>query len=403
MRVQGHAGFWSIAAVGLLLAGGVWAQEIEPEGIDADIGGGRWSGHVRGAGFYTDNFFYQPDAVQSAYGWLLNPELSYLTETARTRVTFRADGEYGTFDVPGTADDYLDGNAGLRASFQASTRNSLELTLGGKHGHDPLGIDRTEVVSPSATVELDEWNQAEAGGRYRFGTTGAILNAELGASGLRRHYVTNRSATQFLDYNTNTIDSALYYNYSPKTSALVDFSRTDYEFEYPFAGADDRSGELYRSRIGVRWLATAKSSGDIRVGYRHRTFESRETFEAIDWQAGVEWRPVWPALIKLDTGRTEQPSYLSGVRSIDVQFASAQWQQPWTARLKSVLGISASQLDYLGNGRRDDFYRGHLDLEYRLTRYAVAVTNLTAANRDSTAAAREFDRFSSFVGIQVGL
>lgn len=402
--MQGYANFRTWAGAGLLLAGSVCAQDPEPESTAPEMGGGRWLAQVRGAGFYTDNFFYEPTTPQSASGWLINPALGYLTETARTRLSFDAGGEYGTFDVPGSADDYLDGSAALKAGLQASTRNRLELMLDGRRGHDPFGLDRTEGAPPSSAAELDEWNEAAGGVRHRFGTSGAVLNTELGASGLRRHYLTNRAATQFLDYEVTTLDGAIFYNYSPKTSALVDFSRSDYDFEYAFAGADNRSGELYRARVGVKWQATAKTAGDVRVGYRERSFEdSDETFRGADWEAGIEWRPVWPAMIKFSTGRTEQPSYLSGVRAIDARHASAQWHQPWTNRFNSSLGVSALRADFLGNGRSDDFGRAHLNLEYRLSSHAAAIVNVTFANRESTTAAREYERVSSFAGIQVGL
>lgn len=405
--MQGLASFLGWATAGMLLAGAVGAQELEAleapdiDGAGADVGGGRWSANVRGTMIYTDNFFYEQDATQSASGWLLRPQLGYLTETARTRVELNSGAEYGSFNIPGSADDYLDGHADLEGGVQLSSNNRLQVTLGGKRGHDPFGLDRTESASPT-TTDLDEWNEIRTGIRHRFGTAGAIMNTEFGADTRRRTYVSNRSATQFLDYDATTVDAALFYNVSAKTAALVDIASTDYQFDYRFSGADNRSGRLLRSRVGVRWMATGKTSGDVRVGFRSRDFDSGDKSEGLDWEAGVQWRPVWPALVRLSTGRTEMPSYLSGVRSIDVQYVSAEWEQPWTTRLRSRLGIRAIEADFLGTTRQDDTTNSHLEVEYRLTRRAAAVANLAVGSRDSSAAARDFDRFSSFVGVQVG-
>lgn len=410
MRV--HALSLGIALMPLLISAPAAAQSDGADdaattdtGSDvAEIGGGRWSASLLGAGAYTDNFFYESDRGRKTGGWLLRPEAGFLKETSRAHVDLRARSEYAQFNIPGASDDYLDYGLGADGFLQASTRNRFTVDTDFRHGHDPFGLDRTEGATPGSASELDEWDEASGMLKHHFGVPAAVFNTELGLGGRWRKYTTNRSSTQFLDYTAPTAGATFFYNYSAKTSALIDASRTEYDFGYSFAGTDNRSGTLDRYRLGVKWIATGKTTGDLRVGYRHREFDgSDRVFDGLDWDAGITWRPVGQTVIRLDSGRSEQASYLGSVSTIDARNTTLSWTQPWTARFESDVRWVFTRAEFIGISRRDDFTQVQLEMRYRLDTRVSLVGNAVVANRDSTAASRDFDRFSTFAGVQVRL
>jgi polysaccharide biosynthesis protein VpsM len=367
-----------------------------------DVGGPRIKASVRSVAYYTDNFYNQPSGHTEGYGTLISPELSILQQTTKLELVSVINAEYGAFDLPGSQDDYLDGGVRVRFAMQPTLRNKLWLDGAFRHGHDPFGVDRTE----DATVrydELDRWNQAQGGVHYRYGAPGARLNAELGAGGLQKHYTSNRAATEVLNYDSTFVNYVLSYNYSAKTAALIDFSRSDFRFEESFGTADTRGGELYRARVGVKWLATGKTSGDVRVGHRRRTFDSgSDDFEGVDWEAGVDWAPVVRTTLRLQTARSEQESYRADARIIDIQSIMLDWKYTLTARTGSNVRLEYITADFDTSGRTDQIVSGGIGMHHFVLGNLWVVGNVGLTDRASSIDAREYERLSAYVGIRFG-
>lgn len=388
--------------MGLLITPAAHAQN--DDSLDSLLESGRLQASVQAATYHTDNFFNEDANEESALGALVSPRVHFTKETAKIQFHGTLDAEYGTFDAPGTTDDYTDATAGLRLSAQPTLRNQLSLNAGLRHGHDSFGVNRTE----DATVrdrDLDRWNESTGGIHYRYGAPGARINVEGGLSELQRHYISNRSDTQFLNYDATTLQSALYYNYSPKTSALLDFAWTDYNFDFPFAGGpDQRGGDLYRIRTGVRWLATAKTSGDIRVGYRTRTFDDPASADVsgLDWEIGLKWSPASRTQFELTTARSEQQSYRSDAYLIDITGTTLGWTHTLSARTRAKARLEYLAVDFEGASRNDDIVGGSAGLEYMAMSYLWIVGNASMTNRDSSAPGLGYDRLSTFLGIRLG-
>lgn len=396
----------ALSALACIAAGPAPAQDGDDQ--DGDLGGARVAAGLRTVGYFSDNFYNQPADTTSGYGTLINPVLGILKQSPKLELRGGIEAEYGMFDLPGSQDDYLDGSAQLRFATQATLRNQFRLEGEYKHGHDPFGADRTE----DATVrdeDLDEWNRAAGAFHYRYGAPGARLNAELGVGSLSKSYTTNREATEPLSYESTTFDYTLFYNYSAKTAALIDFSRSDFSFDRPLGVVDGRGGELYRARFGMKWLATGKTSGDVRVGYRQRSFDAgTPDISGVDWEAGIDWAPVPRTMIRVETARSEQESYTVDARVIDIRSARVDGKHNLSSRLRASALLEYMQARFdradpaTGSTRKDDILTFGIGAEYRLLSKAWAVGNLSTTSRDSSLATREYDRLNAFVGVRLG-
>ena len=353
--------------------------------------------------FFTDNFYYQPANTEAGYGLLVRPEAVFTRQTRQVDLALFGRGEYGMFDAPGSEDDYLDGITGFRLGATPTLRNRFFVDAAYQLGHDPFGIDRTEDAATTG-ITLDRWTQVTGSAHYRYGAPGARINAEVGLAKVDKEYTTNETATQPLGYGATTVDYALFYNYSPKTAALIDFSRSHVELDAPFPSAiDDRSGQLYRARVGMRWLATAKTSGDVRVGYRRRAFDNApETLEALDWSAGVQWSPTPPMTFELDSARSEQQSYRADAQVIDVRSTALTAARSFTSKTKGRLRLQQTRSTFFGSGRVDDSQGIAVNVERRANSRLTWVADLAYDTRDSTVDVREYDRWSGFVGVRFG-
>lgn len=395
---QGLAVVW----LALCAFGAPAAVAQEDAGEAEDVGGARLKATLSSVAYFSDNYYNQATGGTSGYGTVITPALSVLKQSAKVELGGSVDAEYGMFNLPGSQDDYLDGEIKLRLVSQATLRNRFRLAGGFKHGHDPFGVDRTEDAT-ARDDDLDRWNRVLGSLHYRYGAPGARINAEVGVGGLQKTYVTNRTATEPLNYDSTTVDYAVYYNYSAKTAALVDFSRSDFSFDRSFGVVDTRGGELYRVRTGVKWLATGKTAGDVRVGYRRRTFDAgTPDIEGFDWEAGVDWAPVPRSLVRLAVARSEQESYTPDARVINIRSARLDLRHNLSSRLRAEVGLDQIQADFDTSGRSDDVFGADVGLQYLARSFVWVVGSVGTTTRDSTFANREYDRLNAFLGLRLG-
>jgi hypothetical protein len=363
----------------------------------------RASADVALTGIFTDNFYYNTsdEPQETAMGGVVSPRAVYKGTRGRFDFLAQASGDLATFNTPGGMDDYEDFRAGLNTSWLATRRGRLDLRAGYERSHDPFGINRTE----DATVqdrELDLWNAMQAGMLFHYGAPEATLNAEVGLSALSKSYETNESQTRFLDYTKTSLSYTLFYNVSPKTAVLFDFVRDDIHFDEPFTSPDTRSGDEFRIRTGVRWLASGKTSGDLRVGTYRREFEEIGISEqGLDWQASIQWAPRARTLLDLEAARGSQESYRGDVNVNITRSATARWKQYWGARAPSELTLGRAETDFVGISRRDTAYNVRLGLDYMLSQSLTAVMSAESFNRTSNDPTAEFDRLSAYAGIRL--
>ncbi|HUS23776.1 MAG TPA: outer membrane beta-barrel protein, partial [Candidatus Binatia bacterium] len=251
--------------------------------------------------------------------------------------------------------------------------------------------------------DLDQWEVLTGGLKYRYGAAHAPVNAELGVSTLEKTYVTNRAGTGFLDYDTTTFDYVLFYNYSPKTSALLDFTRGAIRFDS--VGSRGADGLDYRIRAGLRWIATAKTSGDIRVGMMRRTFSdiNAEDVTGFSWQATVNWNPLSRSLVELRTARSIEQTYRADSRGIDVRLYGVALTHTLTSRLKSRLDVSRTDSLFIGNPteRNDRSYAASLRGDLQLSRILSLFARATYEHRYSTDDRTKFGRAGGQVGFRI--
>lgn len=374
------------------------AQEEE------EFGGGRLTGKFEAVTSYVDNFYYRPEgSEQDARGLLLSPSLTYLKQDEQLSVRSTAAGSLGFFDLEGNQDDYRDGSADVTATLKPSVRHEVQLALGARRGHDPFGFDRTESAPSIQARELDIWSEYSGRLRYSLGAPAARLGADLSASVLRRTYETNTEATRFLDRRAAEGEFVLRYRLQPKTSLIANAILTRYDFDERFSASDLRNGELRRARVGVQWSATARTTGDIRVGYRERSFDdSPKQVRSSDWDAGVAWTPPrikWEAR----SGRYEQASYLSGVELIDVRYLSSRVSYRWTPLVESALAYQQTKAAFVGQPRQDDFHSISASVVWQVGSKLALLANAAGSERNSQVDARDFERFSSFIGLRFEL
>ncbi len=391
----------AFAGLLVLSSGAVSAQQSAAADSGEEGSGTVFRGALEAGVVFTDNTFYTDnrDDLQESTGLRVKPEISVARILPRMRLSAGADAELGIFDLPDDVDDYTDYRVILGADWLSAVRHGFKFGAMLREDHDPFGTDRTESAT-AALRDLDQWRETSGDARYRYGLPTDRYNIDFSVHAKSRTYTTNESVTQFLDYEETGTQLAAYYNLTPKTAvfAAVTGSRTVYETVAP--GAFDRGATELRYGVGAVWNASAKTSGDVRVGYvdRRRRNSNDDDFTGVDWTATFSWSPRSYRNFDIETGRVTQESYLNTTEFINNQFFGAAWVEQWTQRLQTRLGGRYLASEYVGTSRRDHSARYSLNIEYRVLRNLQLLASATNVMVDSDVTAGEYDRFSGYVG-----
>jgi hypothetical protein len=312
--------------------------------------------------------------------------------------------EHADFDLPGDLDHYVDYGADGGWKLSLFTHHSFELTGAYRHGHDPAGLQRTEAGQPDFEQgEIDQWDQDSARLTYRFGSPESLGSNTLRGGYVQRRYTTNREQTVFLDYRIRELGYELAYEYSPKTALLVMVQQRAVDYARPvISSIGNRNGNELTLRAGVRWVASGKTSGDIQLGVRDYSIDSRSrpSRQALSWKAEVFWDPLRTTRFKLATGRTTSETFRADTLFIDERRVELGWHQQWTSRFSTDASADYSNSDFVGSARRDDTVGGRFGGDVLLTRHLKLFGQYNTRNRNSTSPVLDYDAPEAKIGLR---
>ena len=146
------------------------------------------------------------------------------------------------------------------------------------------------------------------------------------------------------------------------------------------------------------WDASAFLSGEAKIGYEERDFESalREDFNGVDWYVDMTWRPISnTALTLLSDFDTRENNALGDF--IDTTTTRLKWMHNWLERLSTSMEFGYVSQDYQGldneiDYRKDSTAIANLQIDYQFRRWLHVSTFLKYSSRSSNLEIIEFDR-----------
>ena len=375
-----------------------WAQDRY------DLGGGfLGAASLETGAVHESNYFYEASNGISANGYSLKPMAS-LARNSET-VQFKADTalDHTAFDFPGNLGTWTDYNAGGELGWQLAERHNLNFSGSFRHGHDAAGLRRTEGVPDFSFGNLDQWDSGSGFLSYRYGSPGSLGASTLRVGAIDRHYLTNRSATVFLDYTTRYLDYEMAYAYSPRTAVLLYVGQVGTDYARPQAGGiSNRNGSEFDVRTGLRWIATGKTSGEVQVGVRNYSLDGRErpSRQSTSFKAELNWEPTPIALIQLVASNATNETYRSDTYYIEETAVGLSWRQQWNLRFSTQLAARYSFSNFIGANRQDNFYGGDAGFDYRLVRHINTFGSVLMRSRQSNFSSRDYSAPEARLGIR---
>lgn len=350
----------------------------------------------------SDNFYFQEDDERSAVGLAVRPSLSVDRQGINTSVGADVFAEVAGFNTR-NEDQYLDFGGLLRGSARLGL-NQLELTGGFTRGHDQLGTARTEgTVNDDRELDLWEDTVINLGWERNAQVRGSIFT-EVNVTALDRRYTTNREFTGFLDRGSLQASALAGWNITAKTGVFLNtfYSDVDFDNESPNVV---RSGSTMGALIGLRWKASAKTSGDIRVGAASREPDGsgQDDFTTEYYQLRFDWEPTQRDTVNVGAEKTLDGSFLLNTVFFNSDRVNASWVHNWSPTFSSRLYGRYELRELVGASQEDDLFGGGLRLDLALD-YAFGVyADIGHRARESTRNGFDFEQNYITLGLSAVL
>ncbi len=343
------------------------------------------------------NIAMQPDALRQADTiWYLRPSLRLEAKHGINLYDVTYTGEYGRYNTS-TSDNFNNHDLAARANMTLDMRNNLQLGLEYQDKVDPRG-----TLTLPATPTPNEWRQPSFTGLYTYGAKDAKGKLEFQGGYLDKRYVNNRTVTSALDHSQTDYGGTFLWRVMPKTYATFNLRQSS--FDYKQETSVFNSKNTY-ALVGLRWEATAATSGRFAVGSVKKKFDSTghvagaQDYSGTSWEGGINWKPRPYSSVDLITQRT--PNDSTGLGSADINQASQLlWTHAWTSHFTSKLSGSYVTDKFLGSHdaavggaeREDTTKTAGMRLTYGMRRWLKAGADYTHTLRNSNDANFDYKR-----------
>ncbi len=335
------------------------------------------------------NIALVPDAQRKADTiWYLRPTVRLEAKQGVNLYDLTYSGEYGRYNSQ-TTDDFENHDLLARADLTFDARNNLKLGLQYLDKVDPRG-----TLNLAATPTPNEYRQSLATGLYTYGAVDAQGKLELEGGYYDKRYVNNRDlGTAALDHNRTDYGGTFLWRLMPKTYATFNLKQS--VFDYNESAATLVSTNSY-ALLGLRWEATAATSGRFALGNVQKKFDTaghnagRPDVSKFGWQGGINWKPLRYSSVDFITQR--MPVESTGLGNFTINEAyQAIWTHAWTSQISSTLSGSytTDKFDNApvaaagGADRKDNTQSAGLRVTYLMRRWLKLGADYTYTTRDS--------------------
>lgn len=344
---------------------------------------------------YDDNILRTDSGTIDSWILEARPELQWVGVMGKHFVRLGYQGYYGWYDAS-SSEDFNDHYLGADTTLDLTQKLNINLTADYRREHEPRSV--ATLATPTLGTPPNLWEQWAAAGEVVYGRR--IAKAQVALKGVHqdRQYLNNGQA--FRDYVSDGLTLTFYYNLGPKTQLLVEPSFTRYNYSSSLSTQDN---DVRRLLVGVTWDATAKTTGEFKIGHHDKRFDNGVgDTSGLSTEAKVIWRPRTYSKVTGTLSRFVYDSALAGSQAFEAVIAGVDWEHDLTGLTQLQLGLQYEQDSY-DQGREDDLANAYLGISYAVKRWLTVGARYDHARRDSTAAGADFSDNRFAIGIKTTL
>lgn len=341
---------------------------------------------------HDDNIFQTANETKS---WLtvIAPQVKVEASSA-SGIKFGADlaVEDGRYKDSGN-DDYTDQRYALYGELAGSSMG-LKLRAEMAKLHDPRSPDS---VGGLTQAKPNEYDNNSIAGVFAIGAPSSQGRIEFEAGLTDKEYTNNRAVTRTADRETTDAGVTFYWRIQPKTQLLLQAkqSEIDYDVDRPTPTTFNLDSKEQRYYAGVKWDATAKTSGTAKVGRLKKDFDAAtlKDFSGGSWDIGINWAPLTYSTVQFTSSKQTSESSGTG-NALLTKAHQVSWTHEWTSRIQSQLMLGRSDTEYLDAipSREDRTTTSGIKLNYAMRYWLALAAEYTHTDRNSSQSAFDYKR-----------
>ena len=379
------------------IAGSIFncAHAIEPAGINTESG--ILITPLLQTGLkYDDNIFSQSQDEKGSTILTIDPTVNFLLDDGINSYSVDVGLNSGTF-FSSSDDNYLDGFLGFDIHLEPSSMSRFDLSASANWTTEARGTGITEGLGEAVTEPLTYRDQVVTG-TYEFGALSTNAKMAFDAKYYNKEYTNFENNTKYRNYDSFLFGTTFSYNTGAATDVFVEVNKDAIRYDHIEPQQSTRSSDDYRALVGIKWEATALTTGSVKLGYQNKDFEARnrENFSGLSWDAGVTWQPLTYTSFNFSTKRAAKDPNVEG-SYINESVHSVAWNHEWATRLNTSVSASYVKEDYSGVSRKDDTTTLSAQANYVLQRWVDVSVYVDITDKDSTRDNIYFDK--NLVGV----
>lgn len=335
---------------------------------------------------HDDNIFREGEgALANKSSTVVNVDASAAFKAQQGMSTYEATLAAKNTSFTGESDanftDY--GVTGLiHQEFNSRNRLDVDFDLGRYH-------DAGSTIDGADNKEAPEFTRTRGGLKYGFGSTEAMMRADLFGNYNKQDYQKTAGDKEGSDRETVEYGTTVFYRFMPKTDALVEIKQRELDYTNEQGAGYDITSYL----VGLNWEATAKTSGYAKLGRRYRDASASDVERQgyTGWEVGVSYMPVDRSVFQLSTSRdygleSENPQtadFTQGTTS------SVSWNHQWTGKISTNANYSYTDEEVqnrFGVSQKDRAINQFgLSVDWNLMRNAAVSLSYEVSDRDESA------------------
>ena len=339
---------------------------------------------VEGPGFYPaisvrtvmdDNIYRNKEEKHDDTYSSVAPTLSFLGMYGKHAINIIYKGDYGFYNEYST-ENYLDHDGSADLYLKPSEKLQFKLNANYQDTHEIRGFSgsRTDIGE-----DPDFVNQQSAKMELTYGRKTNILQFKGSFEALNRKYTNNGQEARSRDIITGA--GVVYYNIGAKTAVTLTARNLNIDYTRPVVDLDSVETHFL---AGVAWEATAKTTGEIRLGYIAKDLkdETLDDFAGFGAEAEIRWEPKTFTQLGLMVVRTTQETSHLGASFFVDNRVVASLRHEFNSRIAAKV-LAEYQNNVFSQDRTDNMGIGHMEAEYKLSKRFSLFGRYTHVNRSS--------------------
>ncbi|MBU2870040.1 outer membrane beta-barrel protein [Colwellia sp. E2M01] len=330
---------------------------------------------------YDNNIFSQADGTSSSGIFIISPVVTFLLDDGINNYHLNIGGESGTY-ISSADDNYLTGNISFKSHLEPSYRSRFDLSLETKKEEEPRGTGLTEGLGELLFKPIQFIDQT-AQLKYEYGSLKSNGRIAIMGRYYNKNYTNFSELTQFSSFYQSTLGATFFYSTNSSTDAFFELRGAG--INYFEAISVSRDSDVYAALVGIRWKATALTSGSFKIGQEQKKFAEplRNDFKGISWKGSITWQPLTYSTFTFDTSRQAKDPDVQG-DYISESVYGLNWRHKWSAKVTSNITYNYTNEDYSGFERQDKTNDLFSSINYQFKRWADIAFYIELTDKDST-------------------